>query len=430
MDSTKNFFDAWMNTQTKFVDNLVDTSKQISSSLKQGDVIEKSAELYHTWFTNQKELRDDMLDSLQNSTDGKSSEFLKNWMESQMELGKKWMDLLHYATGKEHANGEWSSQIEHIQKLYNDWNAIYNQLFNQFGKPLTDLDYTPGNLTKHTFAGFIDNTRTYMKMFELWQPIYKMLQSNTLGIDYLNKVLDMDKYREVIDGVFHFMDFNKSQGFVDMMQKYQEVILDSSSYKNIFSTPITDLLQQFQPSILLDKNFNTLSKMSYDFSEQFNKFVQPYYTMIPAGREKEMLGVMIQIQENYSKYYIKGVEMQNLVYVAAQKSIETSVYEIMKKSHEKSELTNFDEFYAIWVNTLEEDTIALFGSNKYAALQGDLLKLGLGIKSQLDKLMEHMLAPLPVVPRSEVDEINATLYELKSKVRNLEKQLKNTNKEK
>lgn len=430
MDSTKNFFDAWMNTQTKFVDNLVDTSKKISNSLQQGDVIGKSVELYQTWFNNQKGLREDMMHSMQNNPDNKAPEFLKNWMESQMELGKKWMDLLHYAAGKESGNQDWSAQIENMQYLYNDWNAIYNQIFHQFGKPINGLDYTPGNLNKHTFAGFIDNTRTYMKMFELWQPIYKMMQSNTLGIDSLTKVLDMDKYKEVIDSIFHFMDKDQSKGFLEMIQKYQEFMSNPSGINNFLSVPLAQILQQFPPSNLLDKNLNTLAKMSYDFSEQFHKFVQPYFTMIPAGRDKEMLGLVIRIQDLYNKYYLKGIEMQSLVYVASQQAIEKAVREIMRKSQEKSELTHFDEFYAAWVNTLEEDVIVLFGGSQYSALQGELLKLGLEIKADLDKLMEYMLAPLPVVPRSEVDEINATLYELKAKVRMLEKQLKNVDQEK
>ncbi|NJO02916.1 MAG: hypothetical protein HC880_15655 [Bacteroidia bacterium] len=41
-----------------------------------------------------------------------------------------------------------------------------------------------------------------------------------------------------------------------------------------------------------------------------------------------------------------------------------------------------------------------------------------------------MLSSIPVVPRSEMDEINATIHELKSKVRILEKNLKQALKEK
>jgi BMFP domain-containing protein YqiC len=67
--------------------------------------------------------------------------------------------------------------------------------------------------------------------------------------------------------------------------------------------------------------------------------------------------------------------------------------------------------------------IELFAGNAFSKIQGDLLQIGLQIKTDLDKQMEHYLAPLPVVPRSEVDEMNATIKELKDRVQRLEKAL-------
>ncbi len=424
MDSTKNFFDAWMNTQSKFVDNLMDTSKKIQESLNQGEVIERSVDLYNEWFENQKDLADTILTTLNNQNDReKASDFFKNWIESQMELGKKWMTFLNYAAGKESNDKSLESYANHMQKLYTDWNGVYNHLITQYSQPMNGLDIMKGNFNANGITQFIDNTRTYMKMFEMWQPIYKMMQSNSMGIDSLTKILDMDKYKEVLDGIFHFMDAEKSKGFVEMIKKYTDLISSSTGMQGMLSRSMHQL-QNFAPSTLVDKGLSSLAQLTYEFSEQFGKFINPYFTMIPAGREKEMLALIMEIQDKYAKYYIKGLEMQNMVYTAGQKSIEQAVREIMNKAQEKPELISFDEFYAIWVNTMEEDTIKLFASESYSRLQGDLLKIGLEIKSNLDKLMEYLLAPLPVAARSEIDELNATVYELKSKIRMLEKQLR------
>lgn len=427
MDSTKNFLDAWINTQTKFVDNLVDTSKKIQNSLKQGDVIEKSVEMYQNWLKSQKGVTSDILEKfIKSSPSNEGSEFFKNWMESQMALGKQWMEFLSTsASGKSDDKGM-KSYMENVQSLYSDWNAIYNKLVNQFGKPTQGLNYTPGDLNIHSFTSLIDNTRTYMKMFELWQPIYKMLQSNTLGLDSLNKFLGVDKYREVLNSIFHFTDAEKSNNFLGMIKQYQDMILSSTGVKGFQNLPFTRFFEEFSPSKLLSANLNSLAEIAYKFSSQFHQFINPYFTMIPAGREKEMLGLTFDIQEKYTQYYIKSLTMQNMVYTAGQASIEKSVKKMMSKYQENSELANFDEFYMIWVNTMEEDMIALFGSAPYSKLQGELLQIGLGIKNKLDKLMEHMLSPLPVVPRSEIDEMNATIYELKSKVRKLESELRHS----
>jgi BMFP domain-containing protein YqiC len=151
--------------------------------------------------------------------------------------------------------------------------------------------------------------------------------------------------------------------------------------------------------------------------------INPHFMTVPASREKEMARIMMEIQTRYTKYYVKTSEMQNTIYVAGQKAIERSVQEVMQAAQRGNEAISFDAFYNAWVGAMEEEIINLFGGDTYSKLQGDLLKIGLEIKANMDTLMEQILAPLPLVPRSEIDEINSTIYELKNKVRNLEQQL-------
>ncbi|NJO02915.1 MAG: hypothetical protein HC880_15650 [Bacteroidia bacterium] len=372
MDSTKNFFDAWMNTQTKFVDNLMDTSKKIQESLNNGEVIEKSVELYNKWFDNQKSLTDAMMTAVKEQNgQQKTPDFFKNWMESQMELGKKWMEYLNYAASKNTRDKGLEVYIDNMQGLYEDWNRIYNQMFSQINPSSQRLEF-PLGFGNQSFSSFINNTHTYMKMFELWQPIYKMMQSNTMGLDSLSKILDMDRYKEVLDNIFHFMEPEKSRSFLEMIQKYNEVFVGYTNTKSL------DQFQQLMPGNFMDSNITTLAQMAQQFSEQFNKFINPYFTMMPAGREKEMFRIMISIQDKYTRYYMRALEMQNMIYVAGQKSIEKAVKEIMQKAQEKASLITFDEFYTSWVNTIEEEIITLFGSDAYSRLQGEPAETGSG----------------------------------------------------
>ncbi|GAB4396033.1 MAG: hypothetical protein OHK0053_08660 [Microscillaceae bacterium] len=425
MDSTKNFIDAWMNTQNKLVDNLMDTSKKIQESFQKGEVVEKSVELYSQWFDKQKSLADSMLHILKNQwkPEEKKPDFVNFWLDSQMQMAKMWMAMLP-ATGSQPEPAAFASHMENMQKMYADWSKGYGQLFpSPNGQPWSQMAQAFNPQQLHHF---IDNTRTYMKMFELWQPIYKMMQSNTMGLDSLSKMMDIEKYKEVLDGIFHFMDGNKSAGFLEMIQKYNDFAMQM--LKNNGSANVFESLQSFMPAQMMDKNFNVLSQISQQFSEQFAKFINPYFTMVPAGREKEMGRIAMDIQDMFMKYFVKATEMQGLVYKAGFMAIEKAVQQVMQKAQENTETSTFDDFYNTWVNTIEEEIIELFGSESYSRLQGELLKLGLDIKAQTDKLLEMLLAPLPLVPRSEMDEMNAALYELKTKVRQLEKRLKATEK--
>ncbi len=423
MDTTKNFFDAWMNTQSKFVDNLMDTSKKIQETLNNGEVFEKSVELYNQWFDNQKSLTTTMLQALNDPVNQENTpDFFKNWMESQMQIGKKWMEYLNYASSNSD-DASLEKYIANMQLLYDEWNQIYNQLFTHIDADSASGKPNPFDFLKNNFSNIINNSNTYMKMFELWQPIYKMMQSNSVGLDSLMKILDTNKYKEVLNGIFHFMNPEKTKNFQVMMKQYNDLMINMLGNKA--SLPFQpEIISQMLSGNQIDQNLATLAQITAQFSEHFNKFVTPYYTMIPAGREKEMFGHMTQVQHKYTIYYIKGLEMQHLVYQSGQKSIEKAVQKIMQLSAEKSELISFDEFYVTWVNLMEADMIQLFGSVSYSKLQGELLSLGLEIKGSLDKQMELLLAPVPVVPRSELDELNRTIHELKTKVRAMEKKLK------
>lgn len=421
MDSTKNFFDAWMNTQSKLVDNLMDTSKKIQASIGKNDVVEKSMDLYNQWFDKQKNLADSMISTIQGaSAKPQTPDFLKDWMESQMQLGKKWLEVLNISQNNNSSNTK-QNYFENMQGMYENWNGIYQQIISKINQPYQNLNVN--SFSPNNFMTLMENTQTYMKMFEIWQPIYKMTQSNAMGIESLTKMMDMDKYKEIIDGMFQLMTPEKSQSFLMQIKQYGEMWTGLFNLQNVFNGSISQLQNLIPTGGFVDKNLGTLATLSQQFSEQLQGFINPYFTMIPAGQEKQILASVMQVQDKLSKYFIKTVEMQNLVYTTSQQAIEKVVREIMQKVSQGNYSITFDEFYTVWVETMETSIIQLFGSDTYAESQGNLLKIGLEIKASLNKQMEMLLAPLPLVPRSEMDELNATVHELKSKVRILESKL-------
>jgi len=65
----------------------------------------------------------------------------------------------------------------------------------------------------------------------------------------------------------------------------------------------------------------------------------------------------------------------------------------------------------------------LFQTEAYAKMQGELLEASLEVRQHLFKLTELYLYDLPIALRSEMDDLYKTVFELKRKVRGLEKQL-------
>lgn len=404
MDSTKNFFEAWMNTQSQI-------AGKIKESFENNDVVSKSVELYKSWFDNQKSLADTMMTSIQNQNTPKLPEMVKQWIDAQTLVGSRLMEFLTQGTKPA------PTASDNFMQTAKDW-------YENISRGLQTLmpNQTPTNSfmqMPQQVSSMINNAQTYLQMMDMWQKGYKMMQGapKTSSLDDVMKMFDMNQYKQVLDGMFQFMTPEKSQNFLQQIQQYSQSIFDHFPQMQQFMNSSTG---QFpKPEAFLNGGLNNIAEVYQNFSEEFHKFINPYFTAAPAGRDKEISSLMIQVQDKLTQYYIKTTEMQQLTYETGKKGIEKTLQKVMQKVGTNLEALPFDEFYNIWVDTMETDTIGLFGSKEYCTLQGKVVQLGLEIKGGLEKQMEQMLAPLPVVPRSEMDALNKTVHELKREIRAL-----------
>ena len=95
---------------------------------------------------------------------------------------------------------------------------------------------------------------------------------------------------------------------------------------------------------------------------------------------------------------------------------------IVATGRNKKTLTNFDELFKTWVETNEAVFHDLFETKEYAAAQSKLGQISSHLYKDFEQMFEVMLKDFPVVTRSHVDELAKTVFELKRKVRDLEKQ--------
>lgn len=70
----------------------------------------------------------------------------------------------------------------------------------------------------------------------------------------------------------------------------------------------------------------------------------------------------------------------------------------------------------------EKTYFDLFQSEEFSKMQGELLETALNVRQHNFKLMELQLYDYPIALRSEMDDLYKTIYELKKKVKSLEKQ--------
>ncbi len=393
MDSTKNFFEAWMNTQSQIAGKLKET-------FENQEVVNKSVEFYKMWFDNQKSLAETMFASLQPP----------NKTAQVPDMMQGFMDF--FGKGVPQASASASTFMQNPQDWYENIQRGMQTMMGggQFGA--SNFMQMPEQV-----SNMVKNAQTYLQMMSMWQKMQEVGKGMGVGagsLEEMMKMFDMTQYKTVLDGMFQFMTPDKSQNFLQQIQQYNQAIFQQ------FPQLQSMMGNMPKPEQMLHNSLQTVSEVYQNFSEQFHKFMNPYFTTAPAGREKEISSLMMQVQDKLVKYYMASTEAQQLAYETGKKAMEKTIQTVMQKVGTDFKAMPFEEFYSLWVDTMENDTITFFGSTEYSTIQGKVVQLGLEIKTGLEKQMEKMLAPLPVVPRSEMDALNKTIHDLKRKVRDLE----------
>ena len=167
-----------------------------------------------------------------------------------------------------------------------------------------------------------------------------------------------------------------------------------------------------------------VSEMHKTMFNNFRQGMLPFFRISAPGKEQEQLDKLFVMQEKLVNYSVKQNEMQFLIYTNAANAW-TEVMNVLKtRSEGGKEYSNFQEFYGEWASVNEKIFIELFSTEEFSRLQGELMGLGLDLKKGFEEQMEATLEPLPVVLKSQMEEVYRNNYELRKELRSLQKTVK------
>lgn len=82
------------------------------------------------------------------------------------------------------------------------------------------------------------------------------------------------------------------------------------------------------------------------------------------------------------------------------------------------------KYYQMWIKILEGHYMKLFQSPEYTGILANTLNAISEFTSARDAVIQDMLSGLPIPSRTEIDELERELYELKRRIRSMEKEQK------
>lgn len=442
---TKTFFDAWLETQKQLMNNWAESNAKLQESVKNGAAMKDGMSIYQEWLSKQAEItkaaNEKAAETFKGQVNGAAeafksgssnanlSDIYNNWVSAQKEMSAKAFENFKSFSQPFAANNSFATDsMNQFQNFQNQWwNTTQNMMnqsqqnnpwfapFQNWNKGFTD------DTVKEAWNNMTNASGAYVKFYEMWAPMYKNMLNNQFNSEWMKNNFNPEMFRELMD---------KTVASISPVQ-YKELYQQWTNWTEVMSNYSKHVYQQFAGNV--PENMKTLfpylafgNNPENPYNNVFSIYQRafsPLVKLFTPGKEAEMNEHMTAIGEKLSVYGQKLAELQQHIYATGAKSWESFLLDSFEQMKKGADLSNSQEAFQQWVSKNEEVFIGLFKSETYSKLQGELLDLGLGIRQHSEKAGEIVLQPLPVVLRSEADELYSTIYDLRKRIHALEKQL-------
>ena len=352
----------------------------------------------------------------------KASDFFDTWLKSQERFIENWSatarklqeSLLTLAGTKGGLTPDASTRG--VFDLYHSWTSAVINALKENGDPYITI-------VKDTLAKTFSSSDAYMKLYDMWLPLAKTVRDKAFQPESFRELIDPARYKEVIDTVLGLSSPETISAFFDQAVKLLQTAGTSAQG---FAGPWTEALQKSIKILPGAAQGHPESFMNI-FHAMFNAFDSTFGRVfhVPAvGKDREKVELLLKGLDGLSVYLAKNTEYQHMAYVTGLAAMEKVLESVAHKGKKGEGPKDFNEFFTLWIEVNEKAFFALFKTEDFAKLQGELLDASLSVRKHFFKFMELYLYDFPIALRSEMDDLYKTIYDLKKKVRGLENKIK------
>lgn len=413
-NSTKNFFESMMDSQKQFVDTMTQTTENMKNGFG-GNV---NNDYFKKWFDNQMSFFNQGTASKENEKTNTNNpfEYFTNMFQNNLTKGQDMASFMNNAmnnwmTWNQNMN-KFNTGMNDANNMFQNWNGMltksYQDMLNNFGANGTQ---------KEAFMGLFNTQDMYMKMYEFWSPMMKQMQENSFNMDTFKTMFNAEQYKEMMDRMFQLNPEMSSQ----MKDFYMNAI---NSNMNMGKEAYEQMKKQMEnmPSFGTESFEKALSQYN-DFSAKMNDTMSPLVKMMTPGKDREQMIALNELGNKMVAYQVREAQFRYMLYTTGLKAMETLAQNVSNKIQNGDKYTDFNAFYNEWISTNDSVFGELFSSEEYSKFQADFTTVTMTVKKSVEKQMEKMMANVPVITRSEMDDLYKTVYEMNKHIKSLEKKI-------
>lgn len=391
-----NFFTDLLKTQQQAITDMLTPKNQANTNPIQ-DVFGKTEKLYQDFFGQKKPV------PVEKTPIEQAGEMMQSFLQQQTVMAQQWTELLQKAFTPAPTNMK-----EQFEKLYMQMMTQLTQTNN-------------ANMIGNLMQGLTKNNGVYGQMEQFFPMVQQNIMANNFKPDMTSMMsgfntLDINK---TITQLMGNISPNAAGGTIDQLSQMGNTLF--GEIKKMTSSPFMEQMMLEMKS-KMTKEADKGKETGYDALLKMQKVFKPLMVGLPASNEKEMFEAVIALQDEYSQYYIHSSKIQEMTNQILEKSMQATTQKVADRMA-KGETITFDDFFQSWLNVTEADLIALYQGKDFSVEQGKMLQVSTTISKLMETQMEKTLKHLPLASRTDLDELSATIHELRVKVRGLEQNL-------
>lgn len=414
----KSIFDSMMDAQKQVLDNMKSTTEQFTKNMGKTNPLEATGETFNKWYEEQMAFMNKSVNG-SNPSFGQYQEMFNNWVNMQMGMFKEFVE-------KAQKNG--TEQMNSFGKMNNNWmNNDFTKSYTEMAQNMTNsmtpwLSMLNNGDSKSAFEGMMNNMTAFNRFSEMWTPIMNQMQNSGFKPEMFSSMFNMEQFQSMINQMFGMAP----AGTKEMLDQWMNQMKGFTTQGTEASKNMWNQMQSSMKNMIPDmgKGFFQTSLDQYNqMSNAIQQASSPLLKMMTPGSDRDQLANLSKVSDLMALFNTKNAEMSHLMYTAGLKAFE-KLAEVNYSRIEKGEQPlGMMASYQEWLNINDSTFTSLFDTEEYSALQSELASTGMKLKKELDGQMEKNLSVFPLINRTEMDELYQTVYELKKKVRSLEKQL-------
>lgn len=433
MKTANPIIDSIVETQANFVNNWMDSAKKMQSAFSNGNVAHEGQNIYKEWLDKQMSILTSMKDSsaglFNGSAENNPQEFFKNWFNQQASYAKQMTDFNQsiynsFSNFGKPANDYMSNfgqMNTSYTNIYNAWMSTLNTAYDTMSKNMN------GGFNKDIFSNFVQGNQMYAKMQEFFGPMADAIQKGKFNIEAFKNHFTAESYGNLTKQMFGnlYNGASVKEVYDNGMKQLQNFFTNQNGLSKEYFAQVQTMAKEL-PN-MLNGNASSLKDFYGQINNVFGKTFEPLLKLATPGKEKESIEATIALMDKMAEYSIKQAEMQLFLQNTTQKGIEKIAQQYSEKFNNPAALTqtppNVQEMYNEWIKTNESLFAELFASDEFSKVKGEALNLSMDVKKHFEKQFEQMFENYPVVFKSEVEELQKTIYDLKKQVKELQTKL-------